>query len=105
MKNHDLCILDNWSKQWLLQFNPNKTKAMFFTLKKKFNLPNLVFQQCHLEHIESHKHLGLIFSSDLTWSVHINNIVSNAYKKNWALKKVKVCSWEKYIIKNVLNFH
>ena len=33
--NQDLNTLDKWSKQWLLQFNPNKTKAVFFTLKKK----------------------------------------------------------------------
>ena len=33
--NQDLNTLDKWSKQLLLQFNPNKTKAVFFTLRKK----------------------------------------------------------------------
>ena len=62
---------------------------MFFTLKKTSAMPDLVFQHSHLEHVQSHKHLGLIFSSDLGWSLHINNIVNNAYRRTGLLKKLK----------------
>jgi hypothetical protein len=30
MLNHDLCALDEWSKKWLLKFNPSKTKTVVF---------------------------------------------------------------------------
>ena len=29
--NHDLLIITNSAKQWLIKFNPNKTEAMFFS--------------------------------------------------------------------------
>ena len=79
--NQDLNTLDKWSKQWLLQFNPNKTKAVFFTLKKNLNPPQLIFQQCPLEYVPTHKHLGITLSNNLGWSDHINSIVNKAFKK------------------------
>ena len=30
---HDLQLLSNWAKQWLVTFNPLKTEAVLFTLK------------------------------------------------------------------------
>ena len=30
MFNYDLTIIEKWSEDWLLQFNPNKTKVLFF---------------------------------------------------------------------------
>ena len=41
--NHDLQLLTNWAKQWLVTFNPLKTEAVLFTLKKLDFLPQLVF--------------------------------------------------------------
>ena len=29
MLNYDLTILENWPEDWLLQFNPDKTKVLF----------------------------------------------------------------------------
>ena len=80
--NHELNVLDHeWSKQWHLQLNPNKTKAMIFTMKKSADPQKTeFFQQCHLEYVTVHNHLGLTFSNDLKWSLYINNIVNNAYK-------------------------
>ena len=31
--NRDLAELDKWSKKWLLNFNPEKTKAVCFSTK------------------------------------------------------------------------
>ena len=30
--NHDLQLLTNWTRQWLVTFNPLKTEAVLFTL-------------------------------------------------------------------------
>jgi hypothetical protein len=87
--NHDFKVLDKWSKQWLLQFNPNKTKAMFFSMKRSVDPPNLMFQQCQIEYVSIHKHLGIMFSEDFSWSFYINSLVNSAYKKFGLLKKLK----------------
>ena len=34
--NHDLQLLTNWARQWLVTFNPLKTGAVLFTLKNEF---------------------------------------------------------------------
>ena len=52
-----------------------QTKAVFFTPKKNLNPPQLIFQQCSLEYVPTHKHLGSTQSNKLGWSVHINTIV------------------------------
>ena len=43
--NHDLQIISVWAKQWLVDFNPNKTEAMLFTLEKNITPPLLLFDQ------------------------------------------------------------
>ena len=63
--NHDLRKLAEWSNDWLLKFNPSKTKVLFFTKAKHNEIPKLLFQNCQLEILSSHKHLGLTFSNDL----------------------------------------
>ena len=72
----------NGKKKWLLQFNPQKTKAVFFSLKNVEKFPELFFGDCTLEYVSQHKHLGVLLSSNLGWSDHIDNIVKKAYKKN-----------------------
>ena len=87
--NQDLLNLETWSKNWLLSFNPSKTKAIFFSTRKTVDTPILKFQNCQLDLVSSHKHLGLTFSDDLTWTVYINSIIANAKKKLGLMKKLK----------------
>ena len=46
MLNYDLAILEKWSEAWLLQFNPNKTKVLYFGKSKYNSTPQLFFQGC-----------------------------------------------------------
>ena len=39
---HDLEMLSNWAKQWLVTFNPLKTEAILFTLKKLYFFPHFL---------------------------------------------------------------
>ena len=39
--NHDLQLLTNWARQWLVTFNPLKPEAVLFTLKYRFFFHNL----------------------------------------------------------------
>ena len=43
--NHDLQIISVWAKQWFVDFSPNETDAMLFTLEKNITPPLLLFDQ------------------------------------------------------------
>lgn len=87
--NQDLESLGSWSKKWLMSFNPSKTKAIYFSTKKITDTPILKFQNCELDFVSSHKHLGVTLSNNLTWTVYINSLIANAQKKLGLMKKLK----------------
>ena len=55
--NHDLQLVTNWAKEWLVAFNPLKTEAVLFTLKKLDFLLHLVFDNIAISFVDNHKHL------------------------------------------------
>ena len=77
--NKDLENLSIWATEWLVNFSPAKTKSMIFTRKrKKQHYPPLFMDGQTLDNVESHKHLGVTFSTNLSWNEHIENITVNA---------------------------
>ena len=52
--NHDLILLSQWAKQWLVTFNPSKTEAILFTLRNFDHMPVLKFENTHIKFVESH---------------------------------------------------
>ncbi len=69
--NNDLVSLSNWSKQWLVKFNPIKTEVMYFSLSNQHR-PTLLFNDTPLTSFDNHRHLGLTLSHDGTWHEHIS---------------------------------
>ena len=61
--NHELQLLTSWARQWLVTFNPLKTEAVLFTLKKLDFFPQLFFENIRISFVDSHKHLGVALSS------------------------------------------
>ena len=82
--NHDLQLLTNWAKQWLVTFNPLKTEAVLFTLKKLDILLQLVFDNNPISFVDSHKYLDVTLSSNGQWHSHVENIVISANLSNYA---------------------
>ena len=78
--NHDYQIISAWSKQWLVDFNLNKTEAILFTLEQSIDPPLLLFDQTQVKFVDYNKHLGLTFSFNGKWHEHINAILSSAAK-------------------------
>ena len=74
--NYDLKILE----KWLLQFSPNKTKVLFYFQNKKTIRQQNFFQRCQLDFVSFYKHLCLLFSDDLKWSMYIETLKSWLYK-------------------------
>ena len=54
--NHDLAMLCNRSKQWLVSFNPMTTEAILFSNQNVQN-PNLVYENVNISFVENHTHL------------------------------------------------
>jgi len=84
--NHDLKELDEWLKRLLMTFNPEKTKIMLFT---NLDHPEINVTFNIISPIESHRHLGVTFSTDAKWNSHIEKIVSSVSKHINILRKLK----------------
>jgi hypothetical protein len=86
--DHDLKDLDEWSKKWLMSFNPDKTEIMLFSNTETPEL-NFTFNGRTIPITNSHKHLGVTFSNDAKWNIHIENILSSICKYLNVLRKFK----------------
>ena len=86
--NDDLAKISEWAKQWVVTFSPSKTKAMTVAYKKSHPEP-LTFDNTLLDEVKEHKHLGLTICSNLSWSSHIDNIISDTSKMSDVLKNLK----------------
>ncbi len=87
--NHDLQHLSNWTKQWLVNFNPNKTEAMLFKLRQLDRPLTLTFENTPVVFVEDHKHLGLTLSNNGKWHTHINNIINSTSRVLGIMRSLK----------------
>lgn len=71
-----------WSRINGLYINDTKTKAILFKpSNKQVNInETLHFQSTPIELVKEHKTLGIIFSDNLQWDKHINQVVSKLCK-------------------------
>ena len=79
--NRDLDRLSNWASNWQVNFNASKT--VYLMVSRKLNQPPkpiLILNGENVREVKTHKHLGLTFNSDLTWSDHIGHLVVKASK-------------------------
>ena len=90
-----------WSKQRLLQINPTRIKAVFFTLKRQLThlhySSNCVYQN-------THKHLGIALSNNFSWSTNKNTTVNKNFYKDRFPQKVQICSRETNTFAHVCHF-
>ena len=86
--NHDLNALSEWSRKWLMSFNPNKTEIMLFSNSEVPEL-NFNFDGNNIPITNHHKHLGVTLRDDAKWSTHIDNIIMSASKPINVLRKLK----------------
>ena len=56
--------------------NLNKSKLMYFDSRPVPDLRNLSFNGQLIEWVEEYKYLGLTLTSKMSYSIHINNVVS-----------------------------
>ena len=56
---------------------------------KLYNYPNLYLNGTQLTQVDYHSHLGLVLNSKMTWSHHIEQVSSKAWKRLHALKRTR----------------
>ena len=88
--NSDLLKIHLWATKWLVRFNPEKSESMLFSRKinKPFH-PQVIMDQKNIVEVDSHKHLGVVFSKDCTWHDHLELTKSKAWSRINVMRKLK----------------
>ena len=73
--NHDLHELGDWSKRWLMSFNPDKTEIMLFKNVENSTNFYFYFDEKLIPLTSDHKHLGITFSEEAKWNKHVENLI------------------------------
>ena len=78
----DLNAIHEWSLKWLVSFSVPKTKSLIVSQKRDFRLnPPLHMNNTVLDEVDYHKHLGITFSNNLSWGLHIDEICKKAMQR------------------------
>ena len=88
--NRDLLKISNWANVWKVKFNASKTKDIRFSNMVLNNSPHLVFNDDFITRVNTHRHLGVFLTSNLNWSVQINDVCFRANRKLSVLRHVKM---------------
>ena len=94
--NRDLETLNVWATQWLVTFNASKTDAITFPQNRTV-YPILYLNNVELATIDSHSHLGLALTKNLSWKEHINKVVLKAMRRVNIIKGLKF-SWVERVL-------
>ena len=86
--NSDLDKIKLWADQWLVKFSAEKTRLMTCSFRS-IDHPDIVFNGVVLPEVDTHKHLGITLSSNLSWSSHIDIILGSVSPMADVLKKLK----------------
>ena len=77
--NGDLHKISDWADFWLVYFNAAKTLSIVISRKiNKPNHPPLFMNNTQINETQTHKHLGITFSSSCLWVDHIGTIYEKA---------------------------
>jgi hypothetical protein len=88
--NEDLEKLNKWAADWHVDFSPPKTKELLISNRRGLvDHPHLYLDGTQIERVDNHKHLGLTISKDLSWKVHIDDIVKKANQRLGIMRSLK----------------
>ena len=82
--NHDLELISKWAHDWRMSFNPDPQKQavelIFSNKKNVVNHPAIIFNNTPVMQVTEHKHLGVTLDSKLSFSAHLNLVISKTRK-------------------------
>ena len=87
----DMEKIHEWASKRLVTFNPSKSNSLslFFRKHNKPYHPPVTMNGETISKIDTHKHLGLIFSKDCTWPEHLSHIKKKAWHRINIMRKLK----------------
>ena len=102
---NDLAKLEQWEKDWSMEFNPDKCEVLRITRNE--NITKFPYKLHNIELKSSHhsKYLGVTISDDFTWKKHIANTSNKAnntlrfIKRNVQTnnRKIKEIAYKTYV--------
>jgi hypothetical protein len=102
---HCLNALQNFSKDWKLDINPNKTKVIVFC-KKEITDNTFGFYYSHniIEITDTYKYLGIVFKNTGLLKYASENLADKARKVFYSLKS-KISQSDKFSVKTWLKLY
>ena len=82
-----------WMDRMEMQVSVSKTKAMLFSKGRRPHQAPLKYRDDRIEYVDNYKYLGMIFDSQMKWSLHISNICNKASKAINIMKALTRVWW------------
>ena len=83
----DLDKLQEWERDWLMQFNADKCEVIRITNKRNPLAHDYHIHRIKLQTVKNAKYLGLTISSDLSWNTHVDITAKKATTSLYFLKR------------------
>ena len=101
----DLNKLEQWAKEWQMEFHPDKCKTIHITRSPNIMKHVYTIYGVPMETVTSVKYLGVNFTSDARWNTHIKqtktkaNGTLNFLQRNLRIssKKVKTTAYQAFV--------
>ena len=84
---NDLDILQEWEREWDMEFNPSKCQVVHITRSRRPINTSYSMHGQVLDSVNSARYLGVDITSDLNFTQHINRTTANASKSLGYLKR------------------
>ena len=88
----DLSFISSWARKWKIKINAGKTEGLLINKKANPNyyvIPKINLNDCQVNFVDEHKHVGIWLNKKLDWKTHISNLASKANKRMGILRKFK----------------
>ena len=91
--------LSSWFDKWLLSINTEKSVIMLIKSPRASSVEVAISGKV-LPQVSSHKHIGLVFNDQLTWSNHVDLVMSRVSSQLGLLHRLKGI-WPKLAIRTI----
>ena len=96
----DLDDLKTFTDRNLMTINERKTQIMCFNFRKSLEFPPIfrIGNGMQLDIVDHAKLLGVVISSDLKWSRHVDYMCRRASSKIWILRRMRILGLDLYYL-------
>ena len=90
--NSNLSKIHQWATKWPVTFNPSKSESVMVSRTHyKPNQHNVVMPRQPIQDVNSHKNIGIFFSSDCMWQEHLKSVTSKTWPRIYVMReKIKL---------------